>query len=178
MLLSCGDPVQPAAEADQRASGTVDVPDAVQQPAPATQRPGVGEAWPPARAATLIQAWQAWAPSAPDELDATLRLTAAGDRERLPQVDLVGNVLGSQADAAELLGELVARVGADPAAAARRQLPYRAAKRYLDELGSLDGQRGRAASEQPPRQGHFFRFHQSVPTHAARATDADRAPLP
>src|SRR6266511_2548168 len=43
MVLSCGDSVQPAAEADQRAGGPVDVPDAVQQPAPAAQRPGVGQ---------------------------------------------------------------------------------------------------------------------------------------
>src|SRR6266498_1749044 len=43
MVLSCGDSVQPAAEADQRAGGPVDVPDAVQQPAPprlqAVERP-------------------------------------------------------------------------------------------------------------------------------------------
>jgi hypothetical protein len=43
MLLSCGDSVPPAAEADQRAGGPVDVPHAVQQPAPAAQRPGVGQ---------------------------------------------------------------------------------------------------------------------------------------
>ncbi len=113
-------------------------------------------AWPLPHAAAVIQAWQAWAPTAPDELDATLRLTAAGDGERPPQVDLVGAVLGSEADAAELLDELVARAGADPAAAARRQLPYRAAKRYLDGLGSVDDQRERAAAEQPPQQGHLF----------------------
>jgi hypothetical protein len=40
MLLSCGDSVQPAAKADQRDGGAVDVPDPVQQPAPAAQRPG------------------------------------------------------------------------------------------------------------------------------------------
>jgi hypothetical protein len=38
MLLSCGDPVEPAAEADQCASGAEDVPDPVQQPWPAAQR--------------------------------------------------------------------------------------------------------------------------------------------
>ena len=40
MLASCGNSVQPAAEADECAGGPVDVPDAVQQPAPAAQRPG------------------------------------------------------------------------------------------------------------------------------------------
>src|SRR6266498_2613875 len=43
MLVSCGNPVQPAAEADEHAGGAEDVLDAVQQPAPATQRPGVGQ---------------------------------------------------------------------------------------------------------------------------------------
>jgi hypothetical protein len=43
MVLSCGNSVQPAAEADECAGGPVDVPDAVQQPAPAAQRPGVGQ---------------------------------------------------------------------------------------------------------------------------------------
>ena len=43
MLASCGNSVQPAAEADERAGGPVDVPDAVQQPPPAAQRPGVGQ---------------------------------------------------------------------------------------------------------------------------------------
>jgi hypothetical protein len=41
MPLSCGDSVQPAAEADECAGGAEDVPDAVQQPTPAAQRPRV-----------------------------------------------------------------------------------------------------------------------------------------
>src|SRR5213078_1766135 len=40
---SRGYPVQPAAKADERAGGPEDLLDAVQQPAPAAQRPGVGE---------------------------------------------------------------------------------------------------------------------------------------
>jgi hypothetical protein len=40
MVVSCRDPVQPAAQADQHAGGAEGVPDAVQQPAPAAQRPG------------------------------------------------------------------------------------------------------------------------------------------
>jgi hypothetical protein len=37
--FSCGNPVQPAAEADQRAGGPEDITDPVQQPPPAAQRP-------------------------------------------------------------------------------------------------------------------------------------------
>jgi FAD/FMN-containing dehydrogenase len=92
--------------------------------------------WPLAYAPALVEAWQAWAPSGPEELDATLRLTAAGDGERPPLAELVGAVLGSEADATELLDEVVARAGPDPASTLLRELPYREAKRYLDELGS------------------------------------------
>ena len=88
--------------------------------------------WPSSAAAGVVRAWQAWAPDGPDELDATLRLTAAGDGERLPGVDVVGTVLDGQIDAAELLGELVDRVDVDPLAASRKHLPHRAAKRYLE----------------------------------------------
>jgi hypothetical protein len=42
-VISRGDPVEPAAEADQRAGGPVDVADPVQQPPPAAQRPRVGQ---------------------------------------------------------------------------------------------------------------------------------------
>jgi FAD/FMN-containing dehydrogenase len=111
--------------------------------------------WPPAAAAAVLQAWQAVAPAAPDELDATLRLTAAGDGERPPGVEVVGSVLDGEADATELLGELVDRVGADPVAASRRHLPHRAAKRYLEGLGSVEEQPERSDPEQPP-PGHLY----------------------
>jgi FAD/FMN-containing dehydrogenase len=111
--------------------------------------------WPPAAAAAVVPAWQAWAPAAPDELDATLRLTA-GDGERPPRVDVVGSVLDGEADAAELLRELVDRVGTDPVAASRRHLPHRAAKRSLEGLGSVEDRRERSGPDRPPRPGHLY----------------------
>jgi FAD/FMN-containing dehydrogenase len=136
-------------------------------------------AWPLAHAAALVGAWQAWAPSAPDALDATLRLTSAGDGQRPGRVDLVGAVLGSDADAADLLDQLVARAGADPTAAVRRQLPYRAAKRYLAGLDSLDDQHRPAAGDRPPPQGHLFTksefFRQPLPSEPVRALVAHLA---
>jgi FAD/FMN-containing dehydrogenase len=109
--------------------------------------------WPPAAAVAVVQAWQAFAPDAPEELDATLRLTA-GDGERPPGVEVVGSVLDGEADAAELLGELAGRVGADPVQASRRHLPHRAAKRYLEGLGSVED-RERSGPERPAQPGHL-----------------------
>jgi FAD/FMN-containing dehydrogenase len=111
--------------------------------------------WPPAAAAAAVQAWQAFAPAAPEELDATLRLTAAGDGERQLGIEVVGSVLDGEADATELLGELVARVGADPVEASRRHLPHRAAKRYLEGLGSVED-RERSGPEGPAPPGHLY----------------------
>jgi FAD/FMN-containing dehydrogenase len=129
--------------------------------------------WPPAAAAAVVQAWQAWAPAAPDELDATLRLTAAGDGERPPRVDVVGSVLDGEADAADLLRELVGRVGADPVEASRRHLPHRAAKRYLEGLGSVEDRRERSGPDRPPRPGHLYTrsefFRRPLPGETAAA---------
>jgi FAD/FMN-containing dehydrogenase len=86
--------------------------------------------WRPAAAAAVIAAWQRWAPDAPDELDASLRLTAEA-------VNLLGAHLGGESDALSLLDRFVARVGADPESAWRRHAPFRAAKESLVGLGSL-----------------------------------------
>jgi FAD/FMN-containing dehydrogenase len=112
--------------------------------------------WPLAQAAAVAQGWQAWAPTGPDELDATLRMTASGDGGWPPAVELVGTVVGSEADATKLLEELVARAGADPASASQRPMPYREAKRHLNELEAGDDRDEQAAPDQPPQQGHLF----------------------
>ena len=91
--------------------------------------------WPHDRAGAVIEAWQAWSPAAPDELAASLLLTAAADADRPPVVNVFGAMLGSGSDTAELLDGLVAMAGTDPASAARRQAPYRETKRYLAEHG-------------------------------------------
>ncbi|HET8873638.1 MAG TPA: FAD-binding oxidoreductase [Gaiellaceae bacterium] len=110
--------------------------------------------WPFARAAALADAWQAWAPSGPDQLDATLRMSVSSDGEA-PVIDVVGAVLGSETDGAELVDDLIARAGTDPASSSYRHLPYRDAKRYLAELGTED------ADEEPNgdlfTKSEFFR---------------------
>lgn len=130
-------------------------------------------AWPLASAPAVIQAWQTWAPTAPDELDATLRLTAAGDGARPALADVFGTVLASEAQAAELLNELVARVGAEPALRFRRHMPHREAKRYLDGLEPGGGQARNASPGQVLQQGALFAksefFRQPLPPDAITA---------
>jgi FAD/FMN-containing dehydrogenase len=132
--------------------------------------------WPLAHAAALIEAWQAWAPSGPGELDATLRLTAAGDGERPAMAELVGAVLGSEADTAELLEEVTARAGAEPASTSLRELPYREAKRYLDELGSGADRRDQAVLALSTQDYLFTKsefFRRLLPTETIAALTED-----
>jgi hypothetical protein len=111
--------------------------------------------WPPAGPPRWCRPGRPFAPAAPDELDATLRLTAAGDGER-PGVEVVATVLDGEADDAELLGEVVDRVGADPMEASRRHLPHRSAKRYLEGLGSVEDRPERSDPEPPPQPSHLY----------------------
>jgi FAD/FMN-containing dehydrogenase len=112
--------------------------------------------WPFVHAHDLIRAWQDWAPTGPDQLDATLRLSAAAGGEQPPLVDLFGTVVGSDGDAADLLDDLVALAGAAPASASTRHLSYRAAKRYLDGIGPADDWRDEPPPPPPPPVGRLF----------------------
>jgi FAD/FMN-containing dehydrogenase len=58
-------------------------------------------AWPPASAAAVVDAWQHWAPSGPDELAASLKVTSDGDPDTPPSVDLYGTIFGPPSDAAD-----------------------------------------------------------------------------
>jgi len=115
--------------------------------------------WPLTEAVAIIDAWQAWGPAAPDELAASLLVTASADADRPPCVHLFGAMMGGEADAARLLDELVARAGTDPASASRTTLPYREAKRHLAEHGPGED-----------RPGHTFSkseyFRRNLPTEA------------
>jgi FAD/FMN-containing dehydrogenase len=129
--------------------------------------------WPLSSADELIQAWQDWAPTGPDDLDATLRLSATGGGERPPLVDLFGSVVGSDADATELLDELVAGARLEPLSASRRHLSYRDAKRYLDGIGPADDWPEEAPPPPPPAAGPVFTksefFRRSLPSETIAA---------
>jgi len=138
--------------------------------------------WPFEQARALIRVWQQWAPTGPDELDATLRLSATHGTEAPPVVDLFGVVLGSEADIGDLLGDLVAQVGADPTTADRRHVSYRDAKRYLDGLGPSDRWRDEPPPPPPPDDGHVFTkselFQRPLPDGAIDALIGHFAPGP
>src|SRR5262245_35238277 len=53
---------------------------------PATSATNFHLTWPYSRAASVVDAWQTWAPVAPDELYASLLLTADGEVERPPKL--------------------------------------------------------------------------------------------
>jgi len=116
--------------------------------------------WPHAYATTVIDAWQALAPAAPDEFAASLLLTVPGDPEKPPAVNLFGAMLGTETDTEELLDELVARVGADPISTSYKHASYRETKRYLAELGDAmagDNDRfGDTSQCEPSQQGYSF----------------------
>jgi FAD/FMN-containing dehydrogenase len=69
--------------------------------------------WPWSHAARVVAAWQSWAPQAPDALWSNLHLAAAPGG-KTPTVAVGGCYLGSDADAASLLSQLYAKVGASP----------------------------------------------------------------
>jgi FAD/FMN-containing dehydrogenase len=89
--------------------------------------------WPHTEATAVIEAWQTWSPDAPDELAASLLVTATSDEP--PLVHIFGALLGTEDDAAALLENLVVRAGADPSSTSLHQLSFRAVKRYLAEHG-------------------------------------------
>jgi hypothetical protein len=91
--------------------------------------------WPHAHVASVIEAWQAFSPAAPDELAASLLVTVPSDVEKPPSVNVFGAMLGTESDTGEMLDEIVARVGADPTSAVFEHASYRRTKRYLDENG-------------------------------------------
>ena len=107
--------------------------------------------WPVRDAAAVIAAWQDWSPDGPDELAASLVVTAARDAERPAVVSVFGALADGEGALGPLLDYLVARVGTDPQWSRREEATYRAAKARLSELGSTghgpeDAEEGHAYS--------------------------------
>jgi hypothetical protein len=134
-------------------------------PAPAVTN--VRLSWPFADAAPLIAAWQDWAPHGPDELAASLKITATGDVDAPPSVDLYAAVQGSEADATALIDDLVARAGCDPTTGSHRRMSFRETRLFWAQLGAVDDLD--ADIPAPEATG---------PVHLAARSEFFRRPLP
>jgi FAD/FMN-containing dehydrogenase len=108
--------------------------------------------WSIDQAVAMIESWQAWAPVAPEEVDATLRL-ASGPGVESARVELFGVVQANEAEARARLGGFVSDAGQKPVTTGFRQLPYPDAKRYLNELDQHDEPSGRGDAAS---RGHLF----------------------
>jgi FAD/FMN-containing dehydrogenase len=130
--------------------------------------------WPPRHAAAVIAAWQGWAPTAPEELAASLVLAVPAELDRPPVVVVFGVMLGGQGDAAGLLEGLVDQVGAAPASSFAKQLSY---WETLDRWARLDHTTSDPAGLAPPGRVaapgyHVIRsefFDRPLPTEAVTA---------
>ena len=142
---------------------TVDAPDAT----------NVHLTWPYPVAAEVIEAWQEWAPNGPDELAASLKLTATGDIDQAPSVDVYGALLGTAADPAGLLDDLVARAGSDPVSSSQERMSFAETRRFWAELGEAsDGDRDNANGRPSEPVFLFARtefFRRALPRDAVAA---------
>jgi FAD/FMN-containing dehydrogenase len=125
--------------------------------------------WAFSHAASVIEAWQRWGPTAPDELYASLLLKTDGKLERPPVVDLFGSMLGSDHDTAELLGELVVSTGADPTSVFCRHMSFHETTRFWEAPGAGDGA---GKGEQQQAESLFLKsefFRRPLPPEAVAA---------
>jgi FAD/FMN-containing dehydrogenase len=116
--------------------------------------------WPPRAATAVLQAWQQWAPGAPDEWAASLLITAPADVARPVAVQVFGAAVDvAESDTRAVLDGLVARAGVPPDTTTVAQLPYRETKRRLAEPGP--------EAPAAPDPGHRFAksefFRRSLP---------------
>jgi FAD/FMN-containing dehydrogenase len=98
--------------------------------------------WPVSRAAALIEAWQSWAPAAPDELAASLVIGAGPLVDEPASVEVFGVMLGTESDTDELIAPLVAVARSEPSSMFREHMSFQETVRYW-------GQRA-AREEDPP----------------------------
>jgi hypothetical protein len=119
---------------------------------PAPNATNVHLAWPFSRAADVVEAWQSWAPDGPDELAASLKVTATGEVDRSPSVDVYGAFLGAASDASGLFEELVARAGSDPVSSSLEHLSFSETRRFWAELGEADQDETEGGAEEDERE--------------------------
>lgn len=137
---------------------------------PAPEATNFHLAWPFPRAAAVIEAWQGWAPIGPDELAASLKVTAAGELDRPASVDVYGALLGTESDATDLLDDLVVRAGSDPIRASVEHMSFSETRRFWAELGVVENRNGHVPHAPSAQQPHLFTksefFNRPLPPNA------------
>jgi FAD/FMN-containing dehydrogenase len=127
---------------------------------PAPNATNVHLAWPFSRAPDVIAAWQSWAPHGPYGLAASLKVTATGEVDRPPSVDVYGAVLGTGSDPEDLFDELIARVGCDPVSSSLEHLSFPETRQFWARLGEAEQEGGGGGPSEPVylfSKSEFFR---------------------
>jgi FAD/FMN-containing dehydrogenase len=123
---------------------------------PAPEATNIHATWPYSQAGAVIAAWQEWAPRAPDELAASLKVTTTGDVDQPPSVDVYAALLGTESRAAELLDELAVRTGTDPVSASYRQMSFAETRRFWVQLGVAEELAGEGPQPDVTQPVHLF----------------------
>lgn len=126
------------------------VTDLVFRPVPAPAATSFHLTWPFPHAASVARAWMGWSPVAPDELAASMVVTASADPEEAPSVEVFGTLLGTRSDAREQLADLMAGVEVDPISTFLEEMSYGDTLRYW---GARAGERLEDPRAEPESRG-------------------------
>ena len=91
-------------------------------------------AWDFDNAVDVVEAWQTWAPSGPDELAASLKVIATGDPTQPPSVNIYGVLQVGDSDGADVIEDLRDRVGAEPVWRWTKVLPFARTRQLWAQL--------------------------------------------
>jgi FAD/FMN-containing dehydrogenase len=90
--------------------------------------------WPFADAAAVIAAWQKWAPIAPDELYASLKITASEDPDQPPSVDVYGMLQRPESTVAPRMATLLDQTKPTPAHATNAHVSFASTRDFWSHL--------------------------------------------
>ena len=140
---------------------------------PAPDVTNIHVSWALPHAVAVVGAWQGWAPHGPDELAASLKVTTTGEVDDPPSVDVYAAVLDGAPDPAELLDQLVVRVGTAPTTASLERMSFPRARRFWAQLGVTEDQAAEAPPPDVTQPRHLFArsefFGRPLPIEAIEA---------
>jgi FAD/FMN-containing dehydrogenase len=126
--------------------------------------------WSFGRAASVIDAWQAWAPDVPDEMAASLKLTESGGGDPAPTLDVYVAFQGTESEATDLLDQLVVRTGSDPTSSFSKAMTFAETRAFWADLGGKKSDGGAESTLEHPyfvAKSEYFR--RPLPTEAIAA---------